>query len=103
MSLPPFIPAWHDLRPFVAEAWLIVTAIAVLLVPFFVRKPNTAAGTVAFVGLAAALVSLVLIQPTDESSTGRFAPMLAADGVTLFWKTLLLLFTTGVVLLWFTA
>jgi len=103
MSLPPFIPDWHDLRPFVAESWLIITAIAVLLVPFFVRKPNTAAGTVTLVGLVAALVSLLLIQPIDESSTGRFAPMLATDGVALFWKALLLLFTVGVVLLWFTA
>ena len=98
MQLPPYIPAWPDLKPFAAELWLIATAVAVLVVPFFVRRPNTAAGTVTFVGLAAGLVSLLLVGPSDA---GRFAPMLAADGVAFLWKVLLLVFTLGVVLLWF--
>jgi NADH-quinone oxidoreductase subunit N len=99
MSLAPFIPAWPDLAPFVAELWLAATAVAVLLVAFVVRKPNTAAGTYALVGLAAAFVSLLVVRPTDAA--GRFAPMLAADGVALLWKLVLLAFTAGVVLLWF--
>ncbi|MDB5296221.1 MAG: NADH-ubiquinone oxidoreductase chain [Phycisphaerales bacterium] len=98
MTLPPYIPAWPDLRPFVADLWLLGTAVAVLLVAFVVRRPNTAAATVAFVGMAGGLVSLLAVGPADG---GRFAPMLAADGVAFFWKVLLLTFALGVVLLWF--
>lgn len=98
MQLPPYIPAWPDLRPFVADVWLIVTAIAVLIVPFFVRRPNAAVGVITVAGLTTALLSLIAVGPADA---GRFAPMLAADGVALAWKSILLLFTIGVVLLWF--
>jgi NADH-quinone oxidoreductase subunit N len=83
--------------------FLIATAVAVLLVPFFVRRPNGAAGTVSLIGLAIALISLLVIHPTNEAVSGRFAGMLTADGVAFFWKVLLLIFTLGVTLLWFTA
>lgn len=100
MSLAPYIPAWQDLRPFAAELWLIATAVAVLLTAFVVRRPNTAAATVAFVGLAAAVVATWVVGPVDAAA-GRFAPMLAADGAAMIWKSILLLFTAGAVLLWF--
>jgi NADH-quinone oxidoreductase subunit N len=100
MFLAPFIPVWPDLAPFVAEAWLAATAVSVLLVAFVVRKPDTAAGTFALVGLVAAFASLLVVRPTDAAA-GRFAPMLAADGVALLWKLVLLGFAAGVVLLWF--
>ncbi|HEX8914125.1 MAG TPA: NADH-quinone oxidoreductase subunit N [Humisphaera sp.] len=100
MPTAPYIPAWPDLRPFSADLWIVVTAVAVLLTPFFVRRPNTAAGTVTFVGLLVALASHLLVGRTDPAA-GRFAPMLSADGVAFLWKALLLLFTLGAVLLWF--
>ena len=98
MQFAPYIPAWHDLRPFVADLALIATAVAVLIVPFFVRKPNSATGAVTLFGLAVGLVSLIAVGPADA---GRFSPMLAADGVAFAWKLILLAFVIGVVLLWF--
>lgn len=103
MTLPPYIPDWTDLRPFVADLVLIGVAIAALIVPFFTRRPNGPVGVVTLVGLAAALVALLAVGPADATlaRTGRFAPMLSADGVAFAWKTILLTFTLGVVLLWF--
>jgi NADH-quinone oxidoreductase subunit N len=99
----PFIPNWPDLRPFVAELWLTATIVAVLLTPFFVRKPNSACGLVALLGLGIAFVSLLVAG--NESQTiaplSRFGSMLVSDGVAFLWKALLLLFTAGIVLLWF--
>src|SRR6476620_3182057 len=97
----PFIPNWADLRPFVAELWLIATIVAVLLTPFFVRRPNAACAAVSLVGLAVALLSLLIVGRGDGGAAHRFAPMLVADGVAFLWNVLLLLFTIGVVLMWF--
>ncbi len=102
MALAPYIPAWQDLRPFVGDLALIAAIVAVLIVPFFTRRPNIAVGVVALVGLVVAMVSLAAVGPADAgASAGRFAPMLAADGLAFAWKCILLLFTVGVVLLWF--
>lgn len=103
MALAPYIPAWHDLRPFAGDVTLIVTLVAVLIVPFFTRRPTLAVGVVALVGLVIAMVSLAAVGPSDpaQSAAGRFAPMLAADGLAFAWKCILLMFTAGVVLLWF--
>lgn len=98
MALPPYIPDWPDLRPFVGDLILIVSALAALLVPFFARKPNAIVGSVSLAGLTLALVALVAVGPADA---GRFAPMLAADPVAFAWKSILLVFVIGVVLLWF--
>src|SRR4051812_288261 len=97
----PFIPGWTSLRPFVAEIWLIVAIVAVLLTPFFVRRPNAACAAVSLVGLGLAFVTLLWVGPGETSPADRFAPMLVSDGVAFFWKLLLLLFTMGVVLMWF--
>ena len=97
----PFIPNWADLRPFVAELWLIAAIVAVLLTPFFVRRPNFVTALVALAGLSLALVSLVMVSPDQADPLHRFAPMLVSDGVAYFWKVLLLLFVMGVVLMWF--
>jgi len=99
----PFIPNWLDLRPFVAELLLITTIICVLLTPFFVRKPNSACGLVALLGLGIAFISL-LAAGNQSQSLGphtRFNSMLVADGVAFLWTALLLLFTAGIVLMWF--
>ena len=102
MHLRPYIPDWIDLRPFAGELTLAGALIAVLLTPFFVRKPNTAVATVSLLALAIALAATLMIGTTDPAA-GRLAPMLAADGVAMAWKIILLLFTAGVVLLWFAA
>lgn len=96
----PYIPGWMELRPFIAELWLIGTIIAVLITPFFVKKSNTACGIVALIGLAGGLVSLLLVGPT-AAATERFSSMLVADPVAFLWKILLLMFVVGIVLLWF--
>src|SRR5688572_24264131 len=96
----PYIPGWDELRPFVAELWLIATTVAVLLTPFFVKKSNVACALVTMAGVAAGLVSLLLVGP-DAQATARFAPMLIADPTAFLWKVLLLLFVLGIVMLWF--
>ena len=101
----PYIPGWNDLRPFVAELWLVATVVAVLLTPFFTpRRPNRACAFVALAGLAVGLITLVAVgSPWSEAAgaADRFRPMLVNDAVAFFWKVLLLLFTMGVVLMWF--
>ncbi len=97
----PYIPGWTDLRPFIAELTLIGTIIAVLLTPFFTRKSNVACALVALVGLATALVSLLVVGPDAGKDIQAFAPMLVADPISFLWKVLLLLFVIGIVMLWF--
>src|SRR4051794_19599159 len=97
----PYIPGWNELRPFVADLWLIVTIVAVLLTPFFVRRSNTACALVALAGLALALVSLIAVGSSAGVLAERFKPMLVTDSVAFLWKVLLLLFTMGVILMWF--
>ena len=97
----PYIPGWDELRPFVADLWLIGTAVAVLLTPFFARRPNKACGYVTLAGLALALVSLIAVGGGAFTGGERFRPMLVTDAVAFFWKVLLLLFVMGVVLMWF--
>ncbi len=96
----PYIPGWPELRPFIAELWLIGTVVGVLIAPFFVKKPNVASGVVALAGLSAALVSLLAVGP-NVSASGAFSGLLVADPTAFFWKILLLLFVIGIVMLWF--
>ncbi|HEY8665693.1 MAG TPA: NADH-quinone oxidoreductase subunit N [Tepidisphaeraceae bacterium] len=102
---PPFIPNWADpsigLRPFVAELWLIATIVAVLLTPFFVKKSNAACAGVALVGLAAALISLMAVGVGPEVVGSKFRGLLVVDHFAVLWKVLLLIFTMGIVLMWF--
>jgi NADH-quinone oxidoreductase subunit N len=97
----PFIPSWVELRPFVAELTLIATTVAVLLTPFFTKKSNVACALVTLVGLAIALLSLLMVGPDAGSQIERFAPMLVADPISFLWKILLLLFVIGIVMMWF--
>src|SRR5215203_554868 len=97
----PYIPGWNELRPFVADLWLIATIVAVLLTPFFVRRSNAACAMVALAGLALALVSLIAVGSGAGEAAERFRPMLVTDSVAFLWKVLLLLFTMGVILMWF--
>ncbi|MCC7349700.1 MAG: NADH-quinone oxidoreductase subunit N [Phycisphaerales bacterium] len=95
----PYVPDWGQLRAFAPELWLIAAIVAVLLTPFFVKKPNAACGWVALVGLLAALVSVFVV---GVDGTGEhFRGLMVADPVSVFWKGLLLMFVIGIVLMWF--
>ena len=97
----PLIPPWTELRPFVVELWLIAAIIAVLLTPFFVRKPNVATGLVALTGLFLALVSLIVVGADATGANARFGGMLVSDHFAVLWKALLLVFASGIILMWF--
>src|SRR5436853_212406 len=99
---PAFIPHWAQLKPFVAELWLIATIVAVLLTPFFTRKSNIACALVALAGLGAALLSLLVVASHMADIKGvHFVGLLVADEFAVFWKVLLLLFVMGIILMWF--
>src|SRR6185503_2398161 len=88
----PYIPGWDELRPFVADLWLVATAVAVLLTPFFTRRSNTAFALVTLAGLTLGLVSLIAVGAAAWGGAEKFRPMLVTDAVAFFWKVLLLLF-----------
>src|SRR3954452_5860979 len=99
----PFIPPWSELRAFAPELCLIATIVAVLLAPFFTpKRSNIPSAIVALLGLIIALGSAVLIGFTDAGVAGEhFRGLLVADPMSLLWKVLLLLFTIGVIFMWF--
>ena len=57
----PYIPGWDDLRPFVADLWLVAVAVAVLLTPFFTRRSNTACAVVVLTPLTAMAILLGIL------------------------------------------
>ncbi len=96
----PYIPGWNELRPFWAELILVASIVSVLVAPFFSRKSNTLCALIALSGLLLALLSLLLIG--CEHTTGTFfRSLLLSDPVAYFWKILLLIFASCIVLLWF--
>jgi NADH-quinone oxidoreductase subunit N len=95
----PFVPAGSMLRPFAAELILIATIVGVLLAPFFTRRSNLIAAAVALAGVLVALVTLVFTRPGDGGFQMR--GMLVSDNFAVLWKVMLLLFTAGVILMWF--
>jgi NADH-quinone oxidoreductase subunit N len=97
----PFIPAWSELRGFSPELWLIGTMLAVLLAPFFTRRSNAFGALITLIGLTAALVSAIVIAATQTGVGEHFRGMLVVDQLSMLWKILLLLFTGGIVLMWF--
>src|SRR5882672_6229512 len=97
----PYIPPWAELKPFVADLWLIATIVAVLLTPFFTRKSNIACALVALAGLAAALLSLLIVGTGREPGIVPLRGLLVVDGFAVFWKAILLVFVMGIILMWF--
>src|SRR5438874_11050048 len=100
----PFIPGWNDpgaaLHPFIGELILIGAIVAVLLVPFFVKRSNAASGLVALAGVALALLIMLAVHPTQIQSS-QFRGLLLNDPLAVMWKGLLLVFTAGIILMWF--
>ena len=98
----PFIPGWEQLRPFIADLWLILTIVGILIAPFFTTRSNVACALVALGGVAIAFVFQLAVG-TGESVVGEhFVGLLVADQFAILWKLLLLLFVAGVILMWFT-
>src|SRR5688572_29491937 len=96
----PFIPGWGEMRPFVADLWLIATVVAVLLTPFFTQRSNVPCAIVALAGLTLAFVSQLAVGTSGEGIIGNhFRGILVADQFALMWKLLLLLFVAGVIIL----
>lgn len=93
----PFIPTFRELRPFAPELWLIGGIVAVLLAPLMLRKTNLASAAIALAAMALALLA-VLTAGQDTGSS--FRGMLLVDHVSFYWKTILLLFVIGIVLMW---
>src|SRR5687768_1894157 len=98
----PFIPGWDQLRPFIADVWLIVTVIGVLLTPFFFERSNAACALVSLAGLALAFVSQLIVGTGDGVVGSYFRDTLVIDHFAIMWKLMLLLFTMGIILMWFT-
>ena len=105
----PFIPHWNEafphsgdgfLKPFVADLWLIVTIVAVLVTPFFTRKSNLACALVALAGLTGALLCLLVVGQGPEVVGVHFRGLLVIDGFAIFWKALLIVFVMGIILMW---
>jgi NADH-quinone oxidoreductase subunit N len=96
----PFIPGWGEMRPFIADLGLIGTIVAILIAPFFTRRSNVVCALVALAGVAISLIALLF---AGVGTAGlHFRGLLVADQFALLWKILLLLFTAGVILMWFT-
>jgi NADH-quinone oxidoreductase subunit N len=96
----PFVPGWAELRPFVAELWLIAAIVGVLIAPFFARRANLLCATVALLGLIVALLSLLLVGVGPDTIGEHFRGLLVYDRVAFLWKIILLLFVIGVVVMW---
>ncbi len=99
IAAPPFIPASDDLRPFLAELWLVVGIAGNLLVPFATRRPNAVCAAVTLAALLFATGSLISIGAPGDGVL-HFRGMLVFDSTALVAKITLLLFVVGVVVLW---
>ena len=94
----PFIPSAEQLQPFAAEVCLLVGIVATLLSPFFFKKTNLASGTVALLAVLVALLAALFCHAPQGM---QFRGMLLSDAMSVFWKSLLLCFTAGIILMWF--
>jgi NADH-quinone oxidoreductase subunit N len=102
----PFIPTWaaqpgYQLKPFAAELILVVTIVATLLAPFFTRRSNITAALVSLLGLLAALVALLAMLFFPPENGFQLRGMLVSDQAAILWKLMLVMFTIGVILMWF--
>jgi NADH-quinone oxidoreductase subunit N len=97
---PPYVPGADQLGPFAPELWLIATIIATLLAPFFTSREN-ANRTAAIVALGGVTIAFISVFFTLDANGLFFRGLLVIDSLAIFWKGLLLLFTAGIILMWF--
>jgi NADH-quinone oxidoreductase subunit N len=93
------IPSLADQAACLPAACLAVTIVVNLLVPFFFPRPNHACGTVALLGLIAALWASFHVGGADAG----LGQMLVADRAAECWDVMLMVFAGGIVLVWFAA
>ncbi|MDB5327723.1 MAG: proton-translocating NADH-quinone oxidoreductase, chain [Phycisphaerales bacterium] len=95
------IPSASDWSAIGVETTLAATLVAVLIVPFFARSQR-GVGLVALVGVLAAF-GVTLLPASVSTGHSAFFGMLIADPAALLWRQVLLLFTAGVIGIWFGA
>lgn len=108
--MPPLLPAWSDLRPFLPEAAVLATIVAVLLIPVFSPKKNSlGVGITSAIGLLAAIFFLLGIKMgPDAAAPGQvvqagaayFGGLLIMDPFGWCVKMAVLVFALIVVALW---
>src|SRR3954462_8924697 len=83
----PFIPGWNELRPFVADLWLIATIVGILIAPFFAPRSNVACALVALAGVGLAFVSQLAVGVRSPGVVGEhFRGLLVADQFGFLWN-----------------
>ena len=95
----PFIPTSLQLKPFVAELWLIGGILAVLFSPLLGRRGNIASASSRCSQSWPPLVTLLITGGEPHGITLR--GMLLSDPLAVYWKVLLLVFTAGIIVMWF--
>lgn len=104
------LPAWSDLRPFLPELTVLLTILAVLLIPVFSPKKNSlGVGVMSAIGLLLAILFLLGIKMgPDGAAPGQvvqagasyFGGLLIMDPFGWFVKMAVLVFALLVVALW---
>ena len=95
------IPSAADWSALGVETTLAATLVAVLIVPFFARSQR-GMGLVALFGVLAAF-GVTLLPSFSTTGHSAFFGMLIADPAATLWRQVLLLFTAGVIGIWFGA
>lgn len=98
MSGLPQVPTAADWASLSVESTLAATLVVVLIAPFFSRSKWTLGG-IALAGLLAAFGTTFV----PHAGTPTFFGMLIADPAATFWRQVLLLFSSGIVVLWLSA
>jgi NADH-quinone oxidoreductase subunit N len=102
--MPILLPTTHDLFPLLPELALVLTALAVLLIPIFSPKKNILASAIAVtVGLLASLAAVAFTRNDAAYHPGPlFGNLFVIDPFGWSVRLMLVLFTGLVMALWFT-
>src|SRR5512133_1934849 len=96
----PYIPSAIELQPFAAELSVIGGIVAVILGAMFNRRSNAWSGGIALFAVAVAFV--LILAGGGQPHGVAFRGMLVSDSLAVYWKALVLLFTSGIIVMWFT-
>lgn len=96
----PFIPTSGDMLPLAPELILIATVVAVLLAPFFQPRSNAMCALISLAGLLAAFITSIVASSATPAGP-LFRGLLVNDPLSIYWKSILILFAIGVVMMWF--
>ncbi len=96
----PALPARHELVAAAPDLVLSAGIVAVLLAPLLARRIARACFVVAWLTLALAILAVPLAARAIGVESPLWHGMIVLDPLALSWKAILLLFTAGVLLLW---